>query len=125
MWYFWFEHYLQVLHGDLHAGQVHVRDPGAAALRPVAHREGVRKRLPDRRPVGGDSGHGGPVTLVGHEAGDPGDLVVRRDPQLGAGGRTHGAPEEAEEEHTRSPHNSAHGRRQSGGQSVTRTGGRL
>lgn len=58
----------------------------------------------------GDGGHGGPVTLVGDEAGHPGHLVVRRDLEPAAGGRGEGGPEEAEEERTRSPEKSAHGR---------------
>lgn len=60
--------------------------------------------------MGGDGGHGGPVTLVGDEAGDPGHLVVRRDPDPAGGGLGEGGPEEAEEEHTRSPQKSTHGR---------------
>ncbi len=99
--------YLQVLHGDLHAGQVHVGNPGAGGRRPVAHREDVGERLPRHRLVGGDGGHGGPVTLMGDEAGDPGHLVVRRDPVPAGGGRAEGGPE-AEEEHTHSPQNGAH-----------------
>lgn len=101
---------LQVLHGDLHTGQVHVGHPGAGAMRTVADREDVGERLPDHRLVGGDGGHGGPVALMGDEAGDPGHLVVRGDPHPGGGGRGEGGPEEAEEEHARSPQNNAHGR---------------
>lgn len=109
----WDVSYLQVLHGDLHAGQVHVGHPGAGALRPVAHREHVGERLPHHRLVAGDGGHGSPVALVGDESGDPGHLVVRGDPDPAGGGPGEGGPKEAEEEHTCSPRNSAHVRLQS------------
>lgn len=81
--------YLQVLHGDLHAGQVQVRHAAAGARWPVAHREHVGERLPHHRLVAADGGHGSPVALVGDEAGDPGDLVVwgHADP-----GRARGEP---------------------------------
>lgn len=101
--------YLQVLHRDLHAGQVHVGHPGARARRPVAHREHVGERLPHHRLVCGDRGHGGPVHLVGDEARDPGHLLVRRDPEpAGGGGRDHGGPEETEEEREGGTEKSAH-----------------
>lgn len=111
------ECHLQVLHGDLHAGQVHVGNPGSRALRPVANREGVGERLSHHRLVAGDGGHGGPVTLVSDEAGDPGHLVVRRYPVPAGEGWGEGGPDEAKKEQTRSPQNSAHGWIQSLGDS--------
>lgn len=102
--------YLQVLDGDLHAGQVHVGHPGAGALQPVADREGVGERLSHHRLVCGDGGHGGPVTLVGDEAGDAGHLVVRRYPDPAEDSRGEEGPEVAEEEHVGSPQESLHGR---------------
>lgn len=109
--------YLNVLHGDLHAGQVHVGNPGARALRPVANREGVGERLSHHRLVAGDGGHGGPVTLVSDEAGDPGHLVVRRYPVPAGEGWGKGGPGKAKKEQTRSLQNSAHGWIQSLGDS--------
>lgn len=89
--------------------QVHVRDPGAGSLWPVAHREDVGERLTLHRLVAGDGGHGGPVTLVGDEAGHPGHLVVRRDLDP-AGGGAEAGPGEAEEEEESRPQSGAHGR---------------
>lgn len=100
--------YLQVLHRDLHAGQVHVGHAGAGACGAVTDREDVGERLSHHRLVRRDSGHGGPVTLVGDEAGDPGHLVVRRNPDPAGGGRGEGGPEEAEEEQTSGPQNCIH-----------------
>lgn len=80
-------------------GQVHVGHPGARAAGPVAHREHVGERLANHRLVAGDGGHGGPVTPVGHEAGHPGHLVMRRDLGPAGGGRGAGRVQgEAEEE---------------------------
>lgn len=100
--------HLQVLHGDLHAGQVHVRHPGTRAPWPVAHREDIRERLAHHRFVGGDGGHGGPVHLVRNEARDPSHLVMRRDVEPGRTGQGKGGQGEAEEEDTHSPPQRSH-----------------
>lgn len=100
--------HLQVLHGDLHAGQVQVRHPGAAATGSVAHGEHVGERLSHHRLVSGDGGHGRPVALVGNEAGHPGYLLVRRD--LKAAGEGRSGPGHPHEEEQRRSAWSGHGR---------------
>ena len=101
--------YLQVLDRDLHAGQVHVGDPAPEAQWTVTDREDVGERLSDYRLVCWHGGHGGPVALVGHEAGNTGHLVVWRDLDPVGEGRRQKRAEEAEEEPSGSPQESVHG----------------
>lgn len=91
-------------------GQVHVGDAAAGAQRTVADREDVGERLSDHRLVRGDGGHGGPVTLVGHEAGNTGYLVVGGRVHPVGEGRAERGAEEAEEEQSGNPQESVHGR---------------
>lgn len=91
-------------------GQVHVGDAGTGAHRTVTDREDVGERLSDHRLVCRDGGHGGPVTPVGHEAGDTGHLVVRGHVAPIGGGRRESGAEEAEEEQRGGPKHSVHGR---------------
>lgn len=102
--------YLQVLDGDLHAGQVHVRNPGARAVGPVTHREHIGERLTHHRFVRGDGGQRRPVTLVGDEARHPGNLVVRWDLDPAARTEAKENQAEAEEEQGFGPDRSSHGR---------------
>lgn len=102
--------YLQVLDRNLHAGQVHVGDAATGAQRTITDREDVGERLSDHWLVCWDGGHGRPVTLVGHEAGNTGYLVMGGDVNpVGAGSGERGA-EEAEEEKSGGPQESVHDR---------------